>query len=134
MVRAAERYESGKRLQGEYTKYEYLKKEVGHIFGTSLTDEAWHGLLKRARQRLVEIGKEGEESKRQRLSKEASRANARKALAEEQGIDEAEIAEDIGGWVMKVVVWLPLMVSAIVKVPNMTPAMRDWRSAHAVLE
>jgi uncharacterized membrane protein len=113
--------------------YEYLAKHCRRLLPTC-TD--WKSALKRARAAVKLCSTQ---AKVKATAKAKAKATAKAKLKQAMsnfgaGLDEDEFLEDIGGWVVSVLLWVPMLHSAIGKVPNLCQGMQSVSSASMILE
>ena len=137
IAKAGDRYwKMDKAKRSEYGCVgKYLQAQVGHLLGDTPQGvrRDWTSLLKRARAvRSVVVAK----LEVKRSKKEARVARERQKLQDALGddLDEEEFLSDLGGWVVKILLWISNMVPAIVEVKRINVGMTHWSSAHRILE
>ena len=110
-------------------KFQYLEQECGQLSwnkmskGPKSSTASWHARLERAKLALKNVNK-----------RKAEKTVAKESRKKRTGLDEEEFDQDLGGWVLMFIVWIPLMRIAVMKVVNLVAAMRYWDTASAVLE
>ena len=133
LVRADTRWARSKKLQKDFDgdRYAYFKHTIGDRFQTVGTPDAWKSLLSRA-SKDVRLFNERQAAKKK--ANDNSKKLRRIQIAEAIGLEEEEVSSDIGRWVPKIVLWLPVLAHSVANVQNISQGMLQWADAREILD
>ena len=112
---------------------------MGHLFGEpsetrQWTDDSWKSRLKRVRKTVKDNTADAQTKKKLKKKRQATEKTVLRQRLSDDGLDEQEFVADLGGWTVKVLLWLPTMQAAISQFPNFNEGMQLATTAAFILE